>query len=343
MPIERTTGRRSMGQTLRKPPERYREVVQRAAGFIQRHQLPSGAIPYYEGGVTDPWDMVECAIALDLCGHSEQAAAAYRWLRTRQNADGSWFYQYLGDEPQDHAKDSNHSAYVATGVWQHYLATHDVAFLAEMWPAVDLGVQFALDLQRPDGEIFWARDGGNQPWPGALLTGSSCTWRSVSHAIAIAGVLGHDRSRWSEANAKLETAIRARPWLFDRHGENARRYAMNWYYPVMCGVLTGEEASRRLQAEWHDFVIEGWGCRCSLDQPWVTVAETCELAMALTNLGRRDQAAALLDWTIQLLDDDGGFWTGINVDERTIWPPGQKTTWTAAAAIMSMVALADQR
>ncbi len=51
------------------------------ADYISRHQLPSGAIPWYDEGITDPWDHVECAIALDLTGRFERAVKAYRWMK----------------------------------------------------------------------------------------------------------------------------------------------------------------------------------------------------------------------------------------------------------------------
>ena len=66
-------------------------LIGQALDFIARHQLPSGAIPWYEGGVTDPWDHVECAIALDLGGRVEESTRAYLWLRETQNPDGSWY------------------------------------------------------------------------------------------------------------------------------------------------------------------------------------------------------------------------------------------------------------
>ena len=56
-------------------------LLDQQANFISKHQLPSGAIPWYEDGVTDPWDHVECAIALDLTGRFDVAVRAYLWLR----------------------------------------------------------------------------------------------------------------------------------------------------------------------------------------------------------------------------------------------------------------------
>ena len=51
------------------------------------------------------------------------------------------------------------------------------------------------------------------------------------------------------------------------------RYSMDWYYPVLCGAVTGEEARKRIDRSWEKFVVPDWGVRCVCDQPWVTTAE----------------------------------------------------------------------
>ena len=48
--------------------------------FILDTQLPSGEIPWFDGGYTDPWDHVEAAMGLSIGGEYEAAVAAYRWL-----------------------------------------------------------------------------------------------------------------------------------------------------------------------------------------------------------------------------------------------------------------------
>ena len=315
-----------------------REFVNRTGAFIAAHQLPTGAIPYYRDGVTDPWDHVECAIALDMCGLSDSADRAYRWLAELQNTDGSWWYTYRDNRPEEPAKDSNHSAYVATGVWYHYLATRDRTFLGEMWPVVEKGLCFTLGLQQPTGEVYWSRDPEGNPWPSAPLSGSSCIYLSIVNGLKIVDVLGIQRPEWERAARKLAGAIREQPRLFDVHGDNHRGYAMNWYYPILTGLISGERARERITGQWDNFVVDGWGCKCSIDQPWVTVAETCELALALVGTGDMDRANMLLEWALRLQDSDGGFWTGINVDEQLIYPPDEKTTWTAAGVIIASLA-----
>jgi hypothetical protein len=316
-----------------------RSFIDEVACFVAAHQLPSGAIPWYPGGITDPWDHVECAIALDLADMSEPAAAAYRWLAEKQNEDGSWFYAYRDGQPCEMTRDSNHSAYVATGAWYHYLATRDRDFLREMWPVIDRGLGFTLGLQQESGEVYWARDAQGTAWPSAPLTASSCIYHSLICGLRIARMLHKERPDWRDAAERLATAIRERPELFDVHGDNRRGYAMNWYYPVLTGAVSGRAARERLEAQWWDFVVEGWGCKCSLDQPWVTIAETCELACALLRAGDVARAEMLLEWVLQLQDSDGGFWTGIRLPEQAVYPPGEKTTWTSAAVILA--ALAD--
>ena len=59
------------------------------AQSIASVQLPSGEIPWSAGGHTDPWDHVECAMALTVAGLLDEARAAYEWSRTQQRHDGS--------------------------------------------------------------------------------------------------------------------------------------------------------------------------------------------------------------------------------------------------------------
>ena len=85
---------------------------------------------------------------------------------------------------------------------------------------------------------------------------------------------------------------------------------MDWFYPILAGVVEGEAAQQRLSGRWSEFVEPGIGCRCENHQPWATVAESCELTLALLAAGQREQAAELFSWLAQWRDDDGAWWTG---------------------------------
>ena len=76
------------------------------------------------------------------------------------------------------------------------------------------------------------------------------------------------------------------------------------------------------------------------DEPWVTVAESCELTLALLAAGEHAKALSLFSWLHQFMDDDGGYWTGYNFRDKVIWPR-EKTTWTAGVILLAADALTE--
>jgi hypothetical protein len=303
-------------------------------------QLPNGMVPWFPGGHADPWNHVEAAMALDLGGRRSEAERAYDWLASTQRADGSWHQYYLADGIEQDKLDANTIAYVAAGVWHHYLLTRDDGFAETMWPVVDRAIEFVLDLQTPRGEIIWARHADGTPWSFALLTGSSSMCHSIRCAIALAEHLGHERPDWELSAARLAHVVGAhcRGDLPDAFAPK-HRWAMDWYYPVLAGVLRGEEGLDRLDQRRATFVVDGLGVRCVSDRPWVTAAETCECLLAYLSLGDRDTAVALFEWAQQLRADDGHYWTGIVFPEMVHFPGDEKTTYTGASIVLAADAL----
>jgi hypothetical protein len=325
-----------------------RRLIQSQADFIVSQQLPSGAVPWYRGGITDPWDHVECAIALDLSGHVRDANLAYSWMRDTQNADGSWYFSYHDDEPEDLTRDTNFSTYIAAGMWVHYLTTKDLDFLRYMWPAVEKGINFALSLKQPGGEIYWGLSENNDVWPGAILTASSCTWLSIERGTRIAKVLGLAKPDWDKACQRLLEAIREHPERFDRLGEDKGGHAMTWYYPVLVGLVKGKQAEERISRGWQNCIIDGWGCKCFADRQSVCVAETFELVLSLAKMGAKDKARMVRDWVLQFRDSDDVFYREVYWPQRELRRSEhepqipEKNTWTSAAAVLALAA-SDER
>ena len=110
---------------------------------------------------------------------------------------------------------------------------------------------------------------------------------------------------------------------------------MDWYYPALVGVLDTDAASQRIDERWADFVIEQRGVRCVSERSWVTAAETAECAIALVGLGRRDEAETLLGWAGQHRLPDGSYTTGIVYPQRSSYPAGERSTYTAAAIVLA--------
>jgi hypothetical protein len=300
------------------------------ARAIAAVQLPGGSIPHHPGGPIDPWDHVEAAMALDAAGLAPEAERAYLWLATSQRPDGSWASRTRAGAVEDPTGDANFAAYAASGLWHHFLATGDETLLEELWPTLERGIEFTLGLQAPQGEVCWARDAAGRAWPGALLTSCSCIHLSLRCAQAVAARLGYHRPAWTSAAARLGEAIRERPQAF----EDRSRYAMDWYYPVLGGAITGEAARRRLLERWDDFVVVGLGCRCVADQPWVTAAETSELVIALEIAGLAAEARELYEWVQRLRAPSGGYWTGVTFPDGVLWP-AEQPAWTSGAVVLA--------
>jgi hypothetical protein len=304
---------------------------------IVQWQLPSGMIPWFPGGHADAWNHVEAAMALDVMGFTAEAEAAYQWLVDTQRHDGAWHQYYLADSVEQDKLDANCVAYVAVGVWHHYLSTGDRTWLKAMWPVVEAAIEFVLDLQTPRGEILWARHADNTPWSFALLTGSASMTHSIRCAIATADALGHERPGWELGAARLAHVIRTQPGAFAPKD----RWAMDWYYPVLTGVLRGEAGLDHMAANADEFIFEDRGVRCVSDRPWITTAETCECALAYLSLGQRDRATDLFTQVQAFRRPDGGYYTGVVFPQDVSFPDAETSTYSAAAVILTADALAD--
>jgi len=299
-------------------------------------QEQSGAIPWFPGGHVDPWDHVECAMALLVTGEVEAAERGYAWLLRTQRADGSWPIRQSAGVVEDAGTDSNMCAYVAVGVWHHWLVRGDERFLARAWPAVRRALDLVVGMQLPSGGVAWAADQRGAAFDTALLAGSSSIHHALRCGLAVAELVGEPQPEWEIALAGLAHALREHEDGF----EPKRRFSMDWYYPVLGGAVRGDAADHRLQARWEEFVVPGLGIRCVDDRPWVTGAETCELVLSLDAVGRRDAARALLADVQHLRNPDGSYWTGYVYADETRWPQEQ-STWTAASVVLAVDALSQ--
>jgi hypothetical protein len=275
---------------------------------IAAAQQPSGALPWADGH-TDAWDHVECAMALTLWGRLDEARAAYGWLRHTQAADGAWAMSYDGEKVLDPSVDTNQCAYIAVGVWQWHLVTGERSLVEQTWPYVKRALDFVLRYQAPAGHLYWSRNPAGGTDTDALLTGSSSSYQALRCGIALAELLGESR------------------------------FSMDWYYPVLGGAVRGAAADELLESRWPEFIVPGLGARCVADRPWVTGAETAELALTLAAIGDDARASDLLAQTRHLRVADGSYWTGYVFEDDAIWPE-ERSSWTAAAVVLAADAIA---
>lgn len=315
------------------------KLLRNTVTYILATQRNDGAIPWFKGGKTDPWDHTEAAMGLSVGAEYAAAEQAYDWLARQQLDDGSWWANYEGNQPIcKKQRETNFIAYPATGIWHHYLITRNRQFLLQYYPMIKSAIDFVLRYQAPTGEIYWAVDEQGSPRYDALVTGCSSIYKSLECAINIAYTLDKPTLVWEKARTQLQQALLHHPECFDRTWESKARYSMDWFYPILTGLISGQKAKARIQEKWSTFVENELGCRCVSDEPWVTVAESCELTMALLAAGDHARAINLFSWLHQFLDSDGGYWTGYVFPDKAIWPE-EKTTWTAGAVLLAADAL----
>jgi hypothetical protein len=203
-----------------------------------------------------------------------------------------------------------------------------------MWPTVQLAVDWTLGLSTPRGEIVWEMDANGAPGTFALLSGCASIYQGLHCAVALAKLVSEPRPDWEQAADRLGTLVARCPEAF----ADKSRFAMDWYYPVLAGPVRGMAAASRLAASWATFVVPGRGCRCVSDEPWVTVAETCELVLALEACGMRAAAVEMFATVAAQRQPDGSYWTGWQYVNQAPFP-AEYSSWTAASVVLAADAL----
>jgi MMP endo-(1,4)-3-O-methyl-alpha-D-mannosidase len=323
-----------MGDLLR-PSE-----VAASGAAIESVQEADGAIPWTVGGRCDVWNHVEAAMALLVSGRMAAVDRAWAWVRRTQRPDGSWPMKVVRGVVEDASGETNMAAYVAVGVWHHWLVHRDLAFVAAHWPVVRRALDFVCGLQLRFGGIAWSQE-WHHGEPGrvnheALLAGSASIHHALRAGLTLAELLDDPQPEWELSAGRLGHALREHR---DRFLDKST-FSMDWYYPVLGGAVRGEAGRALIDSRWSDFVVPGLGVRCVDTNPWVTGAETCELALALDALGDRGRAHRLFADAQHLRRPDGSYWTGYVYADQVSWP-AEHTTFTTAAALLAHDALAE--
>jgi hypothetical protein len=313
--------------------------VAASGAAIEAVQEPDGAVPWTVGGHADVWNHVEAAMALLVAERFAAVDRAWAWVRETQRADGSWPLKVVAGRVEDASGETNMAAYVAVGVWHHWLVRRDLGFVAAQWPVVRRALDFVCALQLPFGGIAWSQE-WHDGRPAtvnreALLAGSSSIHQALRAGLTLAELLDDPQPEWELAAGRLGHALREhRERFLDKS-----TFSMDWYYPVLGGAVRGAEGRALIAARWRDFVVPGLGVRCVDSNDWVTGAETCELALALDAIGDRERARVLFDDAQHLRQPDGSYLTGYVYPDEVHWPP-EHTTFTTAAALLAHDALA---
>ncbi len=294
-------------------------------------QLPSGMIPWAPGHHGDPWNHTEAVIALAAGGFEREAAAGLSWLASAVNSDGSFCQYFLANGIKEPRIDLNCCLYPAVGILAHLLFAGDVSAVRAHMEWFDITTGFVLGYQREDGGFPWAVDPDRKPLVGSLKAGSSAMVIAFDAIEALDELLGRSRGQIKEAREALVSLIADTPERFLDKTE----WAMDSYYPVLAGAVSGEEARAMLLGLKERHLVDGHGIRALSSSEWVTAAETAEAAMAFVHAGEHDTAEMLLNGIEALRRGDGSYLTGRVLPSLASFPPGECSTYSAAAVVIA--------
>ena len=303
--------------------------------YITKCQNRLGAIAWEPNGKVDPWDHVESIMALNLLDFKEEALKGFDWLISSQEQDGSWYSEYQGEKITNLNKETNFCAYISSGALHHFLNFKELSFLEKIWPTLKKSIEFVISGQTDEGDILWAKDNNEEWMDDSLLTGCASIFKSLNDFNKIAKTLGYEEFILKEEIKNLKDSIINKSERFDRTWESKARYSMDWYYPVLCGIHNKQDSKKIINERWDEFVVPGLGCKCVSEEPWVTVAESCELILALNKIDEKKTALEIFENISRLIDlKDKLFWTGYVYKDDKFWPI-EKPSWTAAAVVLA--------
>ena len=317
-----------------------KDIFLRIAQSIKTNQLDSGAIPSNSDLSHDPWDHIEAIMGLNFLNDKESSDLAFKWLKNNQNKDGSWYAKYSNNDPIELNKPTHFGPYISVAALHYYKIFSDKDKLLELWETIDSAIDFSLNLQDSNGTIPWSVDKNNQIENDFLLTGASSILKSLECAIAISKILDLDSNKkWTKAYELLAYAIKNPKGLFDKTIDRSR-FSMDWYYPIISGCLNNDKNLSYIDKVFEKFYVKDIGVKCVIEEPWITVAETCEFIVSLVIVGRKKDAEGLLMDVLNISDENGIPYMGWQYEENIFWPK-EKPSWTSSALIIAADSVFD--
>ena len=310
-----STRRRSADVTRARPARRrrhhHRGELAATVDAIASIQLADGNIPWTPGGHTDPWNLVEAAMALDLGGRHDEARARVRLAAPACSAPtAAWHAYYLGDDVEDPTLDTNVTCYVATGAWHHHLVTGDTAYLAAA--LADGRGRDRLRARLSSARPARSRGAATTPTtarcsPARRASTTACAARSRSpSASATSAPTGSCRS------ARSPSPSRTGPTCSSTR--TAGRWTGTTPSSAACCAATPPHA--RIARRLGD--VRGRGPRRALRVRPAVGHRGGDVRAgdgARRHRRRRPRAPSCSRWVQFLRADGGGYWTGANFDD----------------------------
>ena len=291
-----------------------------AKNWIINNQAEDGKIMWDDKGKCDPWDHCECLIALALFEEWDAFNLGVEWFINNLNQDGLIYPEFKNNQHIHDHFESHHAPYIILPLMQAVLMGQTNFVTPYIKSKIKLIFNQLEEFKDEDGYYYWAKD-KNGFSDNSLITASMSIFLSLK-ALDKSIDINLDEQLW---NSK-----------FNRDGIDRSRFSMDFYYPFLCGF---KKDKGEFQNSLKNFYVEGLGVKCVKEEPWVTVAESCECVIAALVLGDIESAETIFNNIFQFKNDDGIFPTGYQYKMDIFWPE-ENSTWTNAAVIIAAHALA---
>jgi hypothetical protein len=295
------------------------KAFQQAKDWIISNQTESGKINWDDKGKCDPWDHCECLIALAICEEWNAFELGVEWFFSNLNQDGLIPPEFQNNEVTHNHFESHHAPYIILPLMQAVLMGRADLITSNIKEQVKSIFNQLQGFKDSDGYYYWAKD-NNGMSDNSLITATMSIYLSLK-ALDNSLEIKFNQELWDQK--------------FNRDGIDRSRFSMDFYYPYMCGVKCDKE---QFYSDLKNFYVDGLGVKCVKEEPWVTIAESCECIIALLVLGNFETAEKIFNDILQFKNDDGIFPTGYQYKLDIFWPE-ENSTWTNAAVIIAAHAL----
>lgn len=173
------------------------------------------------GGYGYCWgrDGAYITVAMEKAGLSHLAEKFFRWAMQAQSSDGSWQQRHYvnGELAPTWGLQIDETGSILWGVWQHYRSTGNRAFLEEMYPHVQKGVDFLLSFIDEENGLpgscydLWEERKGQHTYSAAAVAGG------LQGAASIAKLMGDNQyaQLWNDKASAILEAIKKNCWSED--------------------------------------------------------------------------------------------------------------------------------
>lgn len=304
--------------------------------WIIKNQSPDGSIAWDLNDKCDPWDHLECLIALAIWEEDKNFKKGIDWFLCNLDANSFIKSEFIKGQSSREYYEHHHAIYLAVPLYQCLLMSNNDSYVKNHLKTLKNLVEAVLDVRDDHGCFYWAQDEKGM-CDNSLITATASIYLSLKCAINTFDYYGSETNALKKELELIKESFKNNKSRFNRDGIDRSRFSMDFYYPFLAGL---NENYQYLKDEMRKFHVESLGIKCVIEEPWVTFAESSELIIALCRANDFKMAEQIFNEITNFKDSEGILPTGYQYAEKIFWPE-EKSSWTNAAYVIAADCLFD--